>query len=69
MGSNEKTFAIIALCGIIGVIFAIILQILDGEGIDIVLFLTNNSLTLPQLQLIIIVLWEIFGIVLAAVTS
>jgi hypothetical protein len=68
MGSNEKTFAIIALCGVIGIIFAIILQVLNDQGILTSLF-TDSSFTLPEVQLIVIVLWEIIGIVIAAIES
>jgi hypothetical protein len=69
LGANEKTFAIIALSGIIGIIFAIILQLLNGMGMDMALFLSNNVLSLPQLQLLIIVIAEVFGIFLAAMQT
>jgi hypothetical protein len=69
LGDNEKTFAIIALSGIIGIILAIILQLLNGMGLDMALFLSNNVLSLPQLQLLTIVVAEMFGIFLAAMQT
>jgi hypothetical protein len=70
MGENEKRFGIIALSGIIGILFAIVLQILKESvsGIS-TLFSTSGSLTLPEVQVIVIVVWVIFGIIIAAMEA
>ena len=67
MGSNERIFAILTLCGIIGVVFAIIFQLLYDQAIFIDEFITGSSITLRELQLVTIILWEVFGIVVAAI--
>lgn len=65
MVSNERVFAILTLCGIIGLIFALILQFLYEGGI-LVDELVSGTITLRELQLGVIVLWEVFGIIVAA---
>jgi len=67
MGSNERAFAITLLCGIIGVIIAIIIQMLNTQGIIIDEFLTG-TITLRELQAIIIILWLLMGVVVSAIT-
>jgi len=68
MGSNERVFAILMLCGIIGICFAILLQLLNEQGIIVDEFITGSvTVTLPELQLGAILLWELFGLVLAAI--
>ena len=66
MGSNERMFAILTLCGIIGLLFAIIFQLLYDQGILIDEFVTG-TITLRELQLGTIVAWEVFGLVLGAI--
>lgn len=65
MGSNERTFAILTLSGIIGIILAIIVQILYGQGILVDKFI-NSTFTLREIQLGLIVFCEIFGLVMVA---
>ncbi len=65
MGSNEKTFAILMLCGIVGIIFAIILQLLYDQSIIVDTFV-DDTLTLRELQLGAIIIWELVGIGVAA---
>ena len=66
---NERMFAILALCGIIGILFAIIEQLLYNNGIIINQFLSGATMGLREIQFATILAWEIFGLVLAAVTS
>ena len=66
MGSNEKTFAIIALCGIIGIIIAILLQFLYDSDIVISKYI-GDTFTLKEIQFACILIWEIFGIGLVAI--
>ena len=66
MGSNEKTFAIITLAGILGVVSAIILQLLYDQHIIIDEVITS-TLTLGEVQLFVILIWEVLGIVVAAI--
>jgi len=65
MGSNERVFAIIMLCGIIGIVFAIILQVLYDQSIFVDEFI-SDTLTLRELQLVVFLMWEIIGIGVAA---
>ena len=70
MGSNERVFSILMLCGILGVCFAILLQILWTEGIIIDEFTTGSvTITLAEIQLGTIVLSEVFGLVLASLKA
>jgi len=70
---NERMFAILTLCGIIGILFAIVEQLLYNNGIIINQFLSGGSLGvtmgLREVQFATILAWEIFGLVLAAVTT
>lgn len=61
MGSNEKSFAIITICGIVGIIFAIMLQMLYDNGILIDVFV-NEDFPLREIQLLVVLIWEVFGI-------
>lgn len=65
MGANERIFAIIMLCGIIGIVFAIILQVLYDQSIFVDEFI-SDTLTLRELQLVVFLMWEIIGIGVAA---
>ena len=66
MGINEKAFAVSMICGIIGVLFAIMVQMMNTAGIIINEFITP-SLTLRDFQFVIIVVWVMIGIVCAVV--
>jgi hypothetical protein len=68
VGSNEKVFAIFMLCGIIGILFAIIFQLLYDQGIFIDEFI-SGTVTLRELQFITILVWELLGIGVAAVAK
>lgn len=65
MGRNERAFAIPMLCGFIGVILAIILQLFNDAGIIIDEYLTE-TLVLREVQLVVIVIWMIVGVLIAA---
>lgn len=65
MGRNERVFAIIMLCGIIGMVFAIALQVLYDQAIFVDEFL-SDTLTLRELQFVVFLMWEIVGIGVAA---
>jgi len=60
-------FAILTLCGIIGIVFAIVEQMLYANGVLLATFLSGSSLSLREVQFGTILVWEIFGIVLAAI--
>jgi len=68
MGSREKAFAIIMLFGIVGIIFAIILQLLYDQSIFVDEYITD-TLTLREFQFVVFLIWEIMGIGVAAVES
>ena len=65
MGRNERAFAIPMLCGIIGVILAITIQLLNDAGIIIDEFLTG-TIVLREIQAVIILVWMIVGVLIAA---
>jgi hypothetical protein len=68
LGQNERTFGILALCGIIGIIMAILLQLLYEQSIIVDSFI-DSELTLRELQLAAIVVWEMFGLGVVAITQ
>jgi len=68
MGRNERAFAITMLCGIIGVLFAISFQILNSAGILIDEFITA-SLTLREVQVVVVIVWVIIGVGVSAMES
>lgn len=65
MGRNERAFAIPLICGFIGVILAIIIQLLNDAGIIIDEFLTG-SIVLREVQAVIIIIWILVGVLVAA---
>ena len=65
MDQNARIFAIIMLCGIIGIAFALIFEVLHTQTIMLDDFLTD-TFTLRELQFLVFILWEVFGIFLAA---
>lgn len=68
MGRNERAFAISLICGLIGVLFAIITQILYIAEIIVDEFITA-TLTLREVQVIIIILWVLIGIGVSAIEN
>ena len=68
MGSREKAFAIIMLCGIIGIVFAIILQLLYDQAIFVDEYITD-TLLLREIQFVVFLVWEVLGIGVAAVEA
>jgi len=68
MGNQERAFAIILLCSIIGILLAIILQFLYDQAILIDDFVTN-TMTLREVQFAVILVWELFGITVGAIES
>ena len=65
MGRNERAFAIPTLCGLIGVIWAIAVQLLRDAGIIVDEYLTG-TLVLREVQFCIILIWLIMGVLLSA---
>lgn len=65
MGRNERAFGIVSLCGIIGIVFALILQLMNDHSLIINEFLTG-TITLRVVQVVVILLWQIMGVVVAA---
>ena len=65
MDENARIFAIIMLCGIIGIMFALICGELHTQTIMLDDFLTD-SFTIRELQFLVFIGWVIFGIFLAA---
>ena len=57
---------IILICGVIGIINAMIFHTLNDEGIIIDEFITG-SITITNLMALVIVIWLIVGIIIAAV--
>ncbi len=65
LGSNERTFAIVLISIIIGIICAILAQLLYSSGIIIDEY-TTGTITLQDIQLACIILWTLFGLGVAA---
>lgn len=65
MGRNERAFAIPMLCGIIGIVLAIMLQLFNEWEILVDEFITS-TIVLREIQIVIIVMWFAVGIVLSA---
>ena len=68
MGTQEKAFAIIMLCGIVGIVFAIIIQLLYDQSIFVDEFI-SDTLVLRELQFMVFLGWEVLGIGVAAYES
>lgn len=68
MGRNERAFAITMLCGLIGVLFAIMFQFLNSAGIIVDEFITA-TLTLREVQALIIIGWITLGIGVSSIES
>jgi len=68
MGSKEKAFAIIMLCGVVGIVFAIVLQLLYDQQIFIDEYITD-TMTLREFQFVVCLVWEIFGIGVASLET
>lgn len=69
MNRNVRAFGIIGLCGIIGILFAILVQLLYEQNIMIPELIGGTALSLRAIQLVVILVWEINGIVVAAIES
>ncbi len=67
MGGDWKKTMIIVTCGIIGILFAIMIQMMDTNGI-IVNELLSGSITLKAVQTFIIILWTGMGVLIASAT-
>ena len=55
-------------CGLVGILIAIMLQMLDSAGIIIDEYLTG-TLVLREVQAFTIIIWILIGIVFAAVKN
>lgn len=65
MGINERAFAITVLCGVVGVLLAITVQLLNSAGILVDEFITG-TITLREVQLMIIIIWIVMGTLISA---
>ncbi|MBA7494340.1 hypothetical protein ES702_04915 [subsurface metagenome] len=65
MGRNERAFAIPALCGLIGVVLAISVQMFYEAGIIIDEYL-KGSIVLREVQAVIILVWLFIGVAIAS---
>lgn len=65
MGINERAFAITVLCGVVGVLLAITIQLLNSAGILVDEFITG-TITLREVQLVIIIIWIVMGTLISA---
>jgi len=62
---NERSFAIVTLCGIVGILLAITIQILNTSGIIVDEFITG-SITLREVQAMTIIIWLLLGVGISA---
>lgn len=68
MGRNERAFAVTMLCGIIGVLFAIMVQLFNSAGIIVDEFI-SATLTLREVQVVIIIIWITLGIGVSSIEN
>lgn len=66
MRIEVKAFGILVLSGIIGIIFAIIEQMMYANGFLINEYITG-TITLKAVQLATVLAWMIFGLVIFAI--
>lgn len=62
---DNRRFAVIVTCFLIGFVFAFILQLLSDQNI-IIPDLLSDAITLRVLQFISILMWTLIGVVLGA---
>lgn len=65
MDRYMKKFSLGFGCGLIGVLLAAILDIMNTRGIIIDEYITG-SITIPEVMAITILIWVIIGVILAA---
>jgi len=65
---NERSFAIVTLCGIVGILLAITIQILNASGLIVDEFITG-TITLREIQAITIIIWLLLGVGISASTG
>lgn len=68
MGRGVRAFAISMLCGLLGVLLAIMIQLFNSAGIIVDEFITA-SLTLREVQAIIIIIWLMIGVGISAIEN
>lgn len=68
MENAVKAFFIIVVCGVIGMILAYIEQIMFENEYVLHLYL-DSAAELPGLQIVSIIIWLLFGCVLAAMVA
>lgn len=66
MGDSIKYFAIVFICGCIGIGLALILYILNAQGILIDEYITG-SITIENVMALTILIWTLIGVVLSAI--
>jgi len=65
MGNTGRAFAVPMLCGLIGVVLAIAVQLLVNGGIVLDEFL-SDTLLLREVQALIIIVWLGVGVLISA---
>ena len=67
MGDSVRYFAIVFICGCIGIALALILYILNAQGIVVDEYI-SGSITIENLMAVTILIWTMIGVVLSAIT-
>ena len=68
MDNSVKAFFIIVICGVIGIILAYMEQLMYESEYVLHLYISEAA-QLPGLQVVTILIWLLFGCVLAAYVS
>lgn len=55
---------VILVCSVIGIVFAMIIQRLNTDGILIPMLLVGSTITIGQLMFIVFFIWLIIGVML-----
>jgi len=66
MGEFKK-FAIVFICGMIGIGLAFVLYLLNAEGILVDEYITG-SITIENIMSITIIIWTLIGVVISVFT-
>ena len=64
--SDFEALVIIFICGVVGIVFAMIFTTIYDQGY-FVDALSNMNITIEEVRIIVIVVWLIVGIIIAAV--
>ncbi len=64
MAKNTSAMFIVISCGIIGIVFAIIIQMMNADQL-LVNELLTGTISLRVIQTVVILVWLIIGVILA----